>query len=123
MANQLSATGAIQYLQNGVVQESFGVAQRLISITGNGSVGNDGYSVANSDTALPVGGIANLRCLFAINLDPTNNIIIKDAVGGHTLATLLPGDWCFIPLPSTCTAPSTISSAGTPLMFYRVFPI
>lgn len=97
------------------------------SVAGNFLEANSAYTATTADTALPLGGVTNPRWLWIQNMDPTNYVSVKTAVGGTEFARLLPGpagilgDPMLIPLAPGITAPSVQANTASCVIQYYVF--
>jgi len=121
MANELTIFGGYSYAKGGDIDPGDGFAGLGVTISGAGRITD--VIAAGADAVIPLGGLTSLGYGWFRNLDPTNNIKIKAAVGGTVLALLTPArPFAQIPLDSTIMAPSFQAVAGTPLLKYSLFP-
>ncbi len=122
MAGELVVNFAFVFNKNNVnINEASWVLRFVIAIpvASNNQFAQKAFSAIVADTALPLGPVTAPGWLFIQNKDATNFITLKRAVGGATIAKILPGEpWCGrldpgITVPSTAadTAPCNIDYA------------
>ena len=120
MSQELQLTGSFTFAKNGIAAFQRAVTALLVNVAGNGGIYDPGYTTG-ADTALPLAGIAP-RWAWFHNLDSANSITIRAAVAGQKMFTLQPGEFAFGPLDPAIVAPSSLASAGSPLLEYCLLP-
>lgn len=120
MAGELQVSGSFTFSKNGIAAFARAVTGLLVNVAGNGGIYDPGL-VTGADTAIPLAGILP-RWAYFHNLDTANSITIRAAVAGQKICTLQPGEFGFWPLDPAITAPSSLASAGSPLLEYALWP-
>jgi len=115
MANEVTVYADLAYADaNGVQDEvlidgvQFSVATK-VSYRGQ-------QSIATTETAIGLGGVAAVGWLMIKNLDAANPIDIKTAASGVIFARVPAGGVCLLYLGSGVTAPVAIATGGAVLI-------
>ena len=120
MSNELTITAGYSYAKNGDT-DSDSVSGLGVTVAANGRATNE-MATSTGGITLSLAGLTSFGYVFFKNLDATNNITIKDNLG-NTRAFLTPArPWAMIPMESTITSFTAVSSAATPLLKYSLFP-
>ncbi len=100
--------------QLGITQASFGGAEH--KYTKNLMT----VPTTSGGIAIPLGAVTSPGDSIFINRDPTNFIILYDAVSGTKIAQLDPGKCALIPFDPSITAPAAEADTGSCQMGYMI---
>lgn len=112
MANELTISANLAYLDTNNVQEELAIESLRQSVTTK-IIGRSQQVIATSETAITLAGVSSVGWLMLINLDATNFVNIKTAASGTIFAKLPPGGFCVLYLGSGVTAPVAIADTAS----------
>lgn len=124
MANEITLSFGISCFKTGAMSSAVSRAIQSLQRNWTGTTYiQDSMSVTTSELAIPLGNVTIPHFGFFLNLDSTNFIQIYDATGqsAHTFIELLAGDFAFVPMQTTLTAPFAKANVAPCAMEYLIF--
>lgn len=109
--NEITVVDQIAVSKNGFAGSMAKSVQ--VTLAGGNPIHRE-QAISQAGTALDVTGLGTLGRYAMCNNDDTLTITIYDAISGHAIQYLLPGEPCSGRFPAGVTAPYAVASASSP---------